>query len=180
MPNIFNLNYDGRKIVIELDNEKHFILSPTSRLYQYCLTYLEAIPIPIDPKGYINLDYFFTLPEEILKYQSIEESTRYIVSLLRNLSSEIEEIDSIYWSTSEWKYKVAYNNKIDKYLTLLVGLGFLGRIDLLEEEEKYLGEEVEEYNVYQYLLELTQIERKRWQKILNARSRHKLQRLQLV
>ena len=182
------INYSNRKMVVALDNGKHFILSPTNRLYQHCLNYLEAIPIPVDPKGFVNLDYFFTLPEEIFKYQSLEESTTYIKFVLRDLSNEINEMDLIWWNTGEWKYKTVYNSRIDKFIVLVVGLCFLGRIDLVEEEEKSLEKDRDEYtdpdnwytkenNVYQYLLEIVQIERKRWLKILNAKQRHKLQGL---
>ena len=180
------INYSNRKMVVALDNGKHFILSPTNRLYQHCLNYLEAIPIPVDPKGFVNLDYFFVLPEEILRYQSLEESTLCIKATLRDLSGEINEMDLIWWNIREWRYKEIYGSKVDKFIVLVVGLCFLGRIDLLEEEEKNLENDRDEYtdpdnwytkenNVYQYLLEVVQQERIRWQKILSAKQRCKLQ-----
>lgn len=166
------------KIIIALDNGKKFILAPSSRLYKYCLNYLSAIPIPVDSDSYIYLNSLFPLPIELVEHSSIKESTECIVHLLRDLSFEIEELDNIWWSTSEWKYKIAYLEREGRYVSLLNGLGFLGRIDLLEVEESELKKESGEDNsLFQYLFEIVREEKERWKKILNAKSRHELQRL---
>ena len=179
------------RIIVKLDNGKSFIVLPSSRIYQYCLKYLEAIPIPANKKGDINLSIVLILPEELKRYTSLEESTQLISYNLREISTEIVEMDNIWWSTSEWKFKETYNSRVDKFLVLVRGLGFLSRIDLLLEEEKYLesnGKEYidpdnwypEDYNTYYYLLEIIHEERMRWQRIQGTEQRHKLQGLQLV